>query len=135
MDKSIFVIDDYSINLKVAQMTIKRHGFFVTITTYSEAQFALEDLVNHRNNKTLLPDVILLDLHMPVMNGWEFLDKFKEISPCLAKDIEIYILSSSVDIREIQRSKQYSSVNDFLSKPLSIEMMHEIMTVNQATAS
>ena len=135
MSKSIYVIDDYLINLMVAKMIIKHHGFFDKITLYSEAQKALEDLVGNRDNKMLLPDVILLDIHMPVMNGWQFLDEFEMINPCFVKDIEIYILSSSTDIAEIRRSRQYKSVNGFLSKPLEAEMLENMLTTRLPNAS
>ena len=123
MDKSIFVIDDCQLNLSIAKFIINRYSFFDKITCYSEAQKALEDIVCNRNNKILLPDVLLLDLNMPVMDGWLFLDRYKEINTSLVKEIDIYILSSSTDAREIQRSKQYDCVKGFFSKPLTPEML------------
>lgn len=123
MDKSIFVIDDCQLNLSIAKFIIKRYSSFDKITCYSEAQKALEDIVCNRNNKILLPDVLLLDLNMPVMDGWQFLDTYMEINACLVKDIDVYILSSSTDSREIQRSKQYGCVKGFFSKPLTPEML------------
>lgn len=123
MDKSIFVIDDQEISLKIAGFILKRHGSFNTIATYSEANVALEYIVSNRNNGLALPDVIFLDLNMPIMDGWNFLDKYKEFSTCMAKDIDIYILSSSTDAREIKRAEQYPFVKGFFSKPLSPEML------------
>ena len=127
MDKSIFVIDDYSISLVTANQAIKQHGFFGKITTYSEAQLALDYLINNQNNPAVLPNVILLDLNMPIMNGWEFLEALEELAPNLINLIDIYILSSSVDPGDIQRSKKYTSVNGFLSKPLAQNMLQNMM--------
>ncbi|MDB5120689.1 MAG: response regulator [Sphingobacteriales bacterium] len=134
MDKSIFIIDDYSINLLIAKLTIKQHGFFEKITTYSEAQLALDYVINNQNNHAILPDVILLDLNMPVMDGWEFLDALEELASKLVNEVDIYILSSSLDLRDIQRSKKYVSVNGFLSKPLTTEMLENIMKTSLKTA-
>ena len=135
MGKSIFVIDDYPINLLIAKNIIKHQGFFDIMIPYSEAHLALEYIVNHKDDKKSLPDVILLDLNMPVMDGWQFLNEFEELFPTLIRDIDIYILSSSMNVLEIKRSKQYQSVNGFLSKPLTLEMIQDVMTTNIANSS
>lgn len=135
MGKGIFVIDDYSINLFIAQMVIEDHGFFDKVTTFSQAEEALAFLVNHQHEQDKLPEVILLDLNMPVMNGWQFLDKFEEQLPHLIKHITIYILSSSLDSRDVEKSEQYISVTKFLSKPLCPEILQTIMTGFISSAS
>lgn len=135
MGKSIFVIDDYSINLFIAQMVIEDHGFFDKVTTFSQAEEALDFLVQNQNDQDTLPNVILLDLNMPVMNGWQFLDKFEKLLPCLIRQIDIYILSSSMDNRDVDRAHRYVSVNKFLSKPLCPEMLQDIMTTYISSAS
>jgi CheY-like chemotaxis protein len=126
MSKRILVIDDYTTNLLIAKLTINQQGFF-QIISYSEAQLALDFLLNNQQNKSALPDVLLLDLSMPVMSGWEFLDSFEELAPSLIKEIDIYILSSSSDLADIRRSRTYSSVNGFYTKPLTQEMLQQIM--------
>lgn len=133
MDKSIFVIDDYPLNLITANHTIKQHGFFGKITAYSEAQLALDYLINNKHNPAVLPNVILLDLNMPIMNGWEFIEALEELAPNLIGTIDIYILSSSVDPGDIKRSKEYTSVNGFLSKPLARTMLHNMMKTGLKT--
>ena len=134
MNNNIIIIDDYSINLKVAQMIIKQYGFFENITLFSEAKLALEYLINHQKSKTSVPNIILLDLNMPVMDGWQFLNEFENLPSSLTKEIKIYILSSSTDIRDIQRSRQYISVKGFFSKPLIPEMLHDIRNANLSNA-
>jgi len=126
MSKRILVIDDYTTNLLIAKLTINQQGFF-QIISYSEAQLALDFLLNNQQNKSALPDVLLLDLSMPVMSGWEFLDSFEELAPSLIKEIDIYILSSSSASEDIRRSKTYNSVNDFYTKPLTQGMLQQIM--------
>ena len=130
MNKGIIVIDDYSINLKVAQIVIKHNGFFKNIALFSEAELALEYLINHQNDKLNLPGFILLDLNMPVMDEWQFLDEFEKLLPLLIGEISIYILSSSTDVHDINRSKQYKSIRGFFTKPLIPEMLSEIRTKN-----
>ncbi|PLB17916.1 MAG: Two-component response regulator [Flavobacteriaceae bacterium FS1-H7996/R] len=66
-----------------------------------------------------LPDVILLDLNMPVMDGWEFLEEFISLKPKLEKKIPIYIVSSSNDPADIMKAKSISEVTDFIIKPVT----------------
>lgn len=126
MCKSILVIDDYPLNLMVAKMVIKHQGAFDKIATCLQAQTALDTLVDHAEDKDELPDVILLDLNMPVVDGWQFLIEFEAFKHSLTKSISIFILSSSVDIRDVERSKQFPSVKGYLSKPLTPDMIIDI---------
>ncbi|MDF3077148.1 MAG: response regulator [Sphingobacteriaceae bacterium] len=126
MSRSIFIVDDYPINLKIGEMFIKKHGFFDKISTYLDAEEALNYLTIHMNNEALLPDVILLDLDMPLMDGWQFLDRFEDIMHFLAKNVEIFILSATIDYYERQRAKRYPSIKGILPKPLEIDSLHDI---------
>ena len=75
----------------------------------------LIELMNYlMTENAILPHVLFLDLNMPEMTGWDFLDKFNPNH----EEAQIYILSSSVDERDISKASQYSIVKDYLSKPL-----------------
>jgi CheY-like chemotaxis protein len=124
----IFIIDDYPINLRVAELIVRSNKQFEQITTYEHADSALRDLINNCDDLNYLPDLIFLDLNMPVMDGWQFIEKFEEIYSSLKKDVKIIILTSSTDQHDIQRSKQYSVVKGFYSKPLTTEMLLDITT-------
>ncbi|HEY0054623.1 MAG TPA: response regulator [Pedobacter sp.] len=134
MCKSIFIIDDYPINLKLAEIIVKRHSSFDIVSSYEEAQQALDQIAGNLKDIDSLPDIILLDLNMPVMDGWQFLEQFEVLRPLLSKNVDIFILSSSMDIRDKQRSEQYLSVKGFFSKPLTPGMLLT-MTNSLASAS
>jgi CheY-like chemotaxis protein len=133
MSKSIWVIDDDFVNLMIAKMVIKRNGGFDTVTSYDEAQDAINHIANHLADHNELPDIILLDLNMPVMDGWQFLEEFEILRQSLSKHIDIFILSSSVDVRDIQRSLLLPSVTGFFSKPFTSEML-SAMTASLTSA-
>lgn len=119
----VFIIDDDPIHQRIAQIMIEKHQLFDQYCSYTDAEEAYFFLKENKSDSAILPDVILLDLNMPVTDGWDFLDLFENIRDELEKTIRIFIVSSSVDDQDKIRSQTYSSVNGFISKPLSPDII------------
>ncbi len=92
---------------------------------YKNGQEAFDELLPILRKGTNLPDVILLDLNMPIMDGWQFLDELVKIPN--AERIPIYIVSSSVDSRDIDKAKGYEIVNNYILKPFSVSKIRDLM--------
>ncbi|MBB6001856.1 response regulator [Arcicella rosea] len=73
-----------------------------------------------------LPDLILLDLNMPIWDGWQFLDEFIQIP--IEKPITIYIVTSSIDPEDIKRAKSYEIVSNYLVKPIKMDDLKKLMS-------
>jgi len=73
-----------------------------------------------------IPELIFLDINMPVMNGWEFMEEFVKIRPTIQKKIDIYILSSSTDSVDIQKAKSIPEIRDYIVKPLTPDLLKNI---------
>ena len=123
----VFIIDDDPIHQRIAQIMITKHQLYDEFVSYTEAGKALEVLEENLADSDFLPDVILLDLNMPVIDGWDFLESFENIRSSLAKEIKIFIVSSSVDEKDISRSQSYASVKGFISKPLSPDIIRKTL--------
>ncbi|MEJ7778711.1 MAG: response regulator [Daejeonella sp.] len=119
----VFIIDDDPIHQRIAQIMISKHALFDEYQTYTEGQVALAFLKENVKNLEALPDVILLDLNMPVVDGWDFLEAFEKFQQDLIKSIRIFIVTSSVDEKDKLRSQTFHSVKGFISKPLSPEII------------
>jgi two-component system chemotaxis response regulator CheY len=123
----VFIIDDDPIHQRIAQIMITKNQIYDEFVSYTEADKALEFLKVNSNDHYRLPDVILLDLNMPVVDGWDFLEAFEIIKKDLKKTIRVFIVTSSVDEKDIVRSKLFSSVEGFISKPLSPDIIRSTL--------
>ena len=122
----IFIIDADLIHHCSAQILIKKYQPNVLITCFAFATEALDFIKTYQNDNSALPDIILLDINMPVMSGFDFLESFVKFDYQLREKMKVYIVSSTVDSREITKVKQCESVDGFFKKPLSWEELSYI---------
>ena len=112
-----FIIDDDPVFVLLFKKILMKLGKFETIVNFENGQLALDVLVEKFKNNDSLPNIIFLDINMPVLDGWEFL---KALEKHKFKDqLHIYMVSSSIDTTEIKKSKKYKMVKNFISKPIS----------------
>lgn len=124
--KKFYLIDDDTIFVFLTRKTLQVANLSTDLTVFEDGKKALLDLELSANQPELLPDVIFLDLNMPVLDGWGFLEEYLLLEPKMSKKIEIYIVSSSISPSELERSQRIPVVTDFLTKPLSRSKFVEI---------
>lgn len=115
---TICIIDDDPIFRFGTKKMMETADFCENFLVYKNGQEAYDDLVPKLEQNIDLPDVILLDLNMPIMDGWQLLDELTKIPNI--KRIPIYIVSSSVDSRDFEKAKSYEMVLNYIVKPFSI---------------
>ncbi|NVJ85195.1 MAG: response regulator [Algoriphagus sp.] len=116
---AIFLVDDDPINNLINKRLLGKTEISENILEFLAADQALKNLEEIAIEKSLL---IFLDINMPVMNGWEFLDEYQVKFPD-RKD-KIVILSSSIDFQDRKKAMEYEIVSGFLEKPLSLDKIH-----------
>ncbi len=121
----ILCIDDDPITLMLCKKVITKASFSDTIITAKNGEEALEyfDSILDKQEENILPQLIFLDLNMPVMDGWEFLDNFSTDKYSKVNSTKIVVLSSTIDPEDLEKSKKYPMVIDFLSKPITINTL------------
>lgn len=129
----LLVIDDDDINIFIIKKIVEKTGFKVDMTAKTNGQLAVDYLKQNLNSGEKLPDLVLIDINMPVLNGWEFLDAYDLLN--VTQKIDMYMLSSSVYENDIEKAKTYKIVKGFISKPLSIERLTELFKLIDQPAS
>ena len=97
------------------------------ITIYDSPRGAVDYLLLHKSSLEHLPDIILLDIYMPEMDGWEFLQEFQKIKDKLMKNVEIHIITSSNHPKDISRAQSFPEVKSYLQKPVTLEALQELV--------
>jgi CheY-like chemotaxis protein len=126
---TLYLIDDDDTYQFIIEKTLNSLNLVNSIKIFSNGKAAIDFLEATIHDIDQIPDVILLDLTMPIMDGWQFLEQYLRFRPRIGKKVVIYVISSSIDPRDMQRAKSISEVTDYIVKPLTktklISMLHE----------
>lgn len=129
--KDIFIaIDDDPINNLLSKVIIKKALPDATVYEFTEAKVALEFIDNEARDYDGI--ILFLDINMPIIDGWGFLERFERLSTDIAGKVRIYMLSSSLDENDVIRARSYASVEDYIPKPLTIEGVEGICSKSKA---
>ncbi len=123
----VAVIDDDSVYQFTANRTLKATQLAHQVLQFTNGQDALSFITSHVSEVNKLPDIIFLDINMPITDGWEFLDEYRKIKKAISKPIRIYMVSSSIDPRDINRAKDNPEVIEYVEKPVSLSKFSELL--------
>ncbi len=126
--KKIAIIDDNIVFRKLTKIAFE-HQFpgDLEVFLFENGQEAVTYITMYLEEKEKLPKLILLDLDMPVMDGWEFLDIMLPINKEKNLELVIYIVTSSSDATDMERAQQMSDVKGYLIKPINVTQVASLI--------
>lgn len=132
---NLWIIDDDPMSSFYIKRLAELGELAHIISIYSKAQGAVDYLLHHKKSNSHLPDVILLDIYMPELDGWGFLQKFKNIQDQLIKTIDIYIISSSNHPTDVEQAQTIKEVKGYFVKPVTMESLKVIVPDGKAKSA
>ena len=125
--KIIAIIDDDDIYQFAATKSINATNLAKRVNLFSDGQEALDYFKEHRDDPEKLPDLIFLDLNMPITDGWQFLEQYALLKPTFNKEIKIYMMSSSLNPDDLIQASNSTEVSDYIVKPIFSDKYHVLL--------
>ena len=127
--KTIWIVDDDPIYQTIINKLIEKTEVFSAHSSFTNGKEAITALKKAlKDNTNNFPDIILLDINMPVMDGWEFMEEIKTIKSKINKEIIIYIVSSSIAVEDRNKSKTFEDIIGYIPKPITISDLISIVS-------
>lgn len=123
----VWVVDDDNLFFMITRNNLRKTGIETTTELFSNGLEALHAIQDCIARKKTLPRLIILDLNMPLFDGWSFLDGYEKIDAGIRSQIKIYICTSSIDPNDIAKANEMTDVLGFLEKPLQPELLLKLL--------
>ncbi len=122
----LFIDDDEATNF-IHEMVIRELYPNIEITVKKNGKDAIDYLKTLDDPNALLPNLIFLDINMPVMNGWEFLENYAKLNPKLKENIVAFMISTSLNPDDMKRAEENDNINAFISKPITPPSLKQLI--------
>lgn len=131
----VMLIDDNEVDAFISKRILTSTLFATDIMEFNCAQKALDYLVENESDENALPQIIFLDVHMPAMNGFDFMEKFEQLHAFIRSRCKIVMLSTAIDESDLKKVQSNDLILKILAKPLSKEQLLELHSELNATIS
>lgn len=130
----VYIVDDDPVYVFSLQKMIKINKYSNSVINFQNGLEAINRLKADIELNDTLPDLILLDINMPVMDGWQFLEEFAQNKELVANNITIHMVSSSIEDGDRQRALSHAHIKQYISKPITLTKLAEIFGVSNGVS-
>jgi CheY-like chemotaxis protein len=124
----VALVDDDKVFQLIASRTIKATQLTNKILQFTNGMEAIEYLLINAENIDVLPDILFLDINMPIVDGWMFMEDYINLKHRVKKIIRIYMVSSSIDPRDVERARSMTDIREYVIKPISQDKFAEMIS-------
>jgi CheY-like chemotaxis protein len=124
------IVDDDVVYIYGIKKMLRKNPLCKELKVFHNGYEALEYFKDLTNEPKDIPDIIILDINMPVMDGWEFLEEFVPLQPKLSKEVIIYMVSSSIDNNDVEKAKSISAISDYIVKPITEDKLAKLFSAS-----
>ncbi|GGG37354.1 response regulator [Croceivirga lutea] len=121
------IIDDDEIYIELLKIKMRDINFCEECLVYNDGQSAIEAIKEICDTNRSLPEVIFLDINMPILDGWGFLDHYEKLEICKTDKVVIYMVTSSMAKADLERVQEFKSIKKYIVKPITKEQLTEIL--------
>jgi CheY-like chemotaxis protein len=132
--KRVLLIDDCKATNYIHRLVIEKYGCAETVVEVNNGRQALDYLTTEVNGRYPKPELIFLDINMPVMNGWQFLEKYADVPEAQQAGVVVVMLTTSLNPDDASLAQSKESVKHFLSKPLTEGRLDDVLAENYPEA-
>ncbi|MGC6432130.1 MAG: response regulator [Jejuia sp.] len=132
--KNLFLVDDDQLFTFLISKNIEDTELVEKITVFENGLEILNFLKQKKDTPNELPDIIFLDINMPIMDGWQFIENYEKFAHGVNKNITIYILSSSIFPRDIEKANKNSLIADYIVKPIPDDKLIALLKNHKKSA-
>ncbi|MFI8605611.1 response regulator [Cellulophaga baltica] len=125
---NILLVDDDEIYLYLVKKILSKISEKIAISSFTDGEQAINFISNQTEVHEEVPEVILLDVNMPFLDGWGFLVEFEKLKPRLEKSVRIYLVTSSALPSDKQRAKEFQELTGYFVKPITEDNLKNILT-------